>query len=1477
MLDFFIVLTAYVEVILANTADTDAVPNIKILRALRTFRALKVVQSVSSLQQVLESIVSAVPYLNNVAKLIVVVIILYGIIGVEFFAGVLQTECYWNDTDTAVDGRRCTLTLGNGGRECSEGQYCKSGVQNPNSGIMSFDNIAISMLTVFQCITLEGWTDVWYSINDVMGGKWSWLYFLTLTVLGSFFILNLVLGVLEGQFSKAGNRIKFQNKMKKKQVLIKIVKKKESIEEYKSWMEKCENADFLIHVAKKGGLVEESAEEQAMYGDGIEHPVKEAILDDADDTGKDRPPPRSICGDKIVHSNAFLGTIMFFVFANTVLMAADYAHQPDWWTQTLRYCNIGLVVIFTLELFFKLWALGSKLLWRTIFNRFDVLVVIISIIELAVVEAAGMPSLGLSVFRAVRLLRLLKYTNYWKPLRALVTKLTHNMGVIISLLVLVQLMIFIFALLGMQLFGGRVESRSHFNDFGSAYITIFQILTGENWNEVMNDTIVGCGGIESAKGSIASLYFVILILVGDFVILNVFLAIAVDCLDVVLEAIEEQRAERDDALADKEFLASQRKEEQRRVRVALGQEESREEDNDAPVINPEKLIPESSALFIFAPDNSFRIACNNFRNGRLFDPFILFCIAVSSICLAAEDATNPKAEINSILNYFDFAFLGIFAVEMLIKWISLGVIVHKGAYMRDPWNLLDMTAVVASLIAVILTATSDGSGGGSSAVRVLRVIRVLRPLRSVKRIPELQKVVQCLIAAVANITPVVILMVSSLFMFAVIGVSIFKGSFEHCDGDDFRYLNLTECTGDYMFEDNHTMMVAELASSSVDRSGSASGSASGSLDYMSDSALIGMSYGNHTIVNEFMNFDNVANGMLTLFAAATTEGWMATMFNLHDSVGEGATMVENNRVFGPTFYLVFFMLIVSFFMMNLFIGFVIVTYQAASEDEYQDCILDAGDRECVAYVLKAKPTKIWKPTADAGGIRQFCYKMTVSERFNSMVTFMIGLNLITLMMQKDGMSTEYAHILDIMNIIFTGVFIVEAIIKIIGLSFRGYISNRWNVFDFVIVVGSVLDVVFFYSSIKFSVLKLVRAFRLIKLLKNGDTETLLNTFFRSFKELPYVVMLVFLLFFIYAVVGMQIFGRVCMDVEMDGEDVVLIYGEDSSINEHANFTSLFRSLALLFRCATGENWQDVMRDLKLDPAKGECNEFPIDGESSTCGGSFAILYMLSFVLLGSFIVMNLFVAVIVDNFAFLTQDSAEIGANGLEEFSTMWSKYDSNCSGHITLPQLNSLLMELAPPFGLKGCPNFILRKKLGQVRCPIGVKIGTGTASTPEAFTVEFRSVFMGLVRLQKGGVNEDKEIEGEDGKMISSWKDMGDEQLKAVMYTYVSQDIKSLNEAIPSNPPVNACNINTLRSYYQVVRLQKWWRETVRKRRRAAGLDDFPEGFVPNQKHSIMRYTDSKCASSLCHILVPACMDSVHFLCLFRNVVYHRCLSFY
>ena len=202
ILDFSIVLIGLVAMIFEEYINVD----VKALRAFRVLRPLRLVSGVPSLQVVLTSILKALMPLFYIALLVLFVIIIYAIIGVELFRGKFRYTCMNSTTGHHFfdeEERHPCSTSPNYGFHCPNGTECvKNAWSGPSDGIVSFDNIALAGLTVFTCITLEGWTDVMYFVEDTMGNHWIWLYFVTLIIGGSFFVLNLVLGVLSGEFAK---------------------------------------------------------------------------------------------------------------------------------------------------------------------------------------------------------------------------------------------------------------------------------------------------------------------------------------------------------------------------------------------------------------------------------------------------------------------------------------------------------------------------------------------------------------------------------------------------------------------------------------------------------------------------------------------------------------------------------------------------------------------------------------------------------------------------------------------------------------------------------------------------------------------------------------------------------------------------------------------------------------------------------------------------------------------------------------------------------------------------------------------------------------------------------------------------------------------------------------------------------------------------------------------------------------------------
>nr|XP_040050759.1 calcium channel, voltage-dependent, N type, alpha 1B subunit, a isoform X20 [Gasterosteus aculeatus aculeatus] len=1616
VMDFVVVLTG----ILATVgADFD----LTTLRAVRVLRPLKLVSGIPSLQVVLKSIMKAMVPLLQIGLLLFFAILMFAIIGLDFYMGKFHRTCFRIDTDEQVADFPCGLEAP--ARTCANGTACREYWTGPNFGITNFDNILFAVLTVFQCITMEGWVDILYNANDASGNTWNWLYFIPLIIIGSFFMLNLVLGVLSGEFAKERERVEKRQeflKLRRQQQIereltgylewickaeeVMLAEEDQNAEEKSLdgvWYKKKRNSSVLKRTKKsKNDLINaEEGEDHFTDISSVGSPFARASLKCKNESSsyfrrKEKRIRFTI--RHLVKSQSFYWTVLCLVGLNTLCVAIVHYDQPEWLTFALYLAEFAFLGLFLAEMFIKMYGLGPQNYFHSSFNCFDFGVIIGSIFE--VIWAAIKPgaSFGISVLRALRLLRIFKVTKYWNSLRNLVVSLLNSMKSIISLLFLLFLFIVVFALLGMQLFGGQFNFEdetptTNFDTFPAAILTVFQILTGEDWNAVMYHGIESQGGVQ--RGMFSSIYFIVLTLFGNYTLLNVFLAIAVDNLanaqeltkdeeeqeeainkklalqkakevteasptsatNISIAAKDQQKSmktmsvweqrtkqlrrqnqascealyseleleerlrlssalhtrpdmkthldrplvvepregpfhaghkyhhhkpcmseagltatappppvprnhnchrERDADPArarqvtndntgtskdggphvhhrnskdpkgsfgnmrksegshrthnhqssvdhsgaggltrarehrhhshrqskagngtvnsgdradprsrHKDKLSSNRNgdrhckgdsgspgERRHRIQRSKGESVEGEESNERkkthnrdrfgdlsgksfafspqqdfkgcswPPDQPEdsdhqrgvrrtgqtsiQILPVTitspsgdppfiqttvlrstvnsfdcetmpmkesgskpilpySSMFIFGHTNPVRRLCHYIVTLRYFEMSILVVITMSSIALAAEDPVWTNAPRNNVLKYLDYVFTGVFTFEMVIKMVDLGLLLHPGAYFRDLWNILDFIVVSGALVAFAFSGTK---GKDISTIKSLRVLRVLRPLKTIKRLPKLKAVFDCVVNSLKNVLNILIVYILFMFIFAVIAVQLFKGKFFYCT-DESKGLE-KDCKGQF-------------------------------LDYDQDEvAAMPREWKKY----EF-HYDNVLWAFLTLFTVSTGEGWPTVLKHSVDATFEDTGPSPGYRIEMSIFYVVYFV-VFPFFFVNIFVALIIITFQEQGDKALSECSLEKNERACIDFAINARPLTRYMPQ-DKQSFQYKMWKFVVSPPFEYSIMIMIALNTIVLMMKFHGAPDFYEAMLKNLNIVFTTLFSLECILKIIAFGPLNYLRDAWNVFDFVTVLGSITDILVTEINttdklLNLSFLRLFRAARLIKLLRQGYTiRILLWTFVQSFKALPYVCLLIAMLFFIYAIIGMQVFGNIALN-------------EDTAINHHNNFRTFLQALMLLFRSATGEAWHEIM----LSCLSQRACDARSGSHGNECGSDFAYFYFVSFIFLCSFLMLNLFVAVIMDNFEYLTRDSSILGPHHLDEFIRVWAEYDPAACGRIKYLDMYQMLLHMSPPLGLgKKCPPRVAYKRLVKMNMPIA-----------DDNSVHFTSTLMALIR---------------------------------------------------------------------------------------------------------------------------------------------------
>ncbi|XP_027596365.2 voltage-dependent R-type calcium channel subunit alpha-1E isoform X7 [Pipra filicauda] len=761
------------------------------------------------------------------------------------------------------------------------------------------------------------------------------------------------------------------------------------------------------------------------------------------------------------------------------------------------------------------------------------------------------------------------------------------------------------------------------------------------------------------------------------------------------------------------------------------------------------MVPHSS-MFIFSTTNPVRRACHYIVNLRYFEMCILLVIAASSIALAAEDPVLTNSDRNKVLRYFDYVFTGVFTFEMVIKMIDQGLILQDGSYFRDLWNILDFIVVVGALVAFALAnALGTNKGRDIKTIKSLRVLRVLRPLKTIKRLPKLKAVFDCVVTSLKNVFNILIVYKLFMFIFAVIAVQLFKGKFFYCT--DSSKDTQKDCIGNYVDHEKNKM---EVKCREWKR-------------------------------HEF-HYDNIIWALLTLFTVSTGEGWPQVLQHSVDVTEEDRGPSRSNRMEMSIFYVVYFV-VFPFFFVNIFVALIIITFQEQGDKMMEECSLEKNERACIDFAISAKPLTRYMPQ-NRHTFQYRVWHFVVSPSFEYTIMAMIALNTVVLMMKYYSAPYTYELALKYLNIAFTMVFSLECVLKIIAFGFLNYFRDTWNIFDFITVIGSITEIILTdtklvnTSSFNMSFLKLFRAARLIKLLRQGYTiRILLWTFVQSFKALPYVCLLIAMLFFIYAIIGMQVFGNIKLD-------------EESHINRHNNFRSFLGSLMLLFRSATGEAWQEIM--LSCLEGKGcEPDTTATSGQSENerCGTDLAYVYFVSFIFFCSFLMLNLFVAVIMDNFEYLTRDSSILGPHHLDEFVRIWAEYDRAACGRIHYTEMYEMLTLMSPPLGLgKRCPSKVAYKRLVLMNMPVA-----------EDMTVHFTSTLMALIRtaldikIAKGGAD---------------WQQLDSELQKEILtiWPHLSQKMLDLLVPMPKTSDL------TVGKIYAAMMIMDYYKQSKAKKQR-------------------------------------------------------------
>ena len=379
------------------------------------------------------------------------------------------------------------------------------------------------------------------------------------------------------------------------------------------------------------------------------------------------------------------------------------------------------------------------------------------------------------------------------------------------------------------------------------------------------------------------------------------------------------------------------------------------------------------------------------------------------------------------------------------------------------------------------------------------------------------------------------------------------------------------------------------------------------------------------------------------------------------------------------FYFVIFMIVGNFFFLNFFVGVIFLNFEEAQKEEKESFFLNDKQLKWIdmmKMIVSAKPDleTIYIPKNKC---RKLLHYIVISNYFDVFIMVWIVLNMCQMAIDYEGASVTYELALYYINLWFTSIFTVEWILKLTAFGLN-YFTVTWNNFDFFVVLSSLIEILL--SSLSSSslsmlrvgpqlarVLRVLRVSRILRLInKYQGLQTLIQTITFSISSLFNVFILLFLVYFIYAVLGVFLFSNIK-------------YG--TVIWDYRNFHDFGQALLLLVVICTGEDWNYVMNDWS--------RTLPDWVPGETCGLYYAPLYFTSYVMIVSFVLLNLFVLIILqqfDKYYFPDDNVLQNFKDNLEAFKTNWSAFAQEYNGvKIKDHWLVDFFYSLSPPLGFKG------------------------------------------------------------------------------------------------------------------------------------------------------------------------------------------------
>ncbi|KAL4840757.1 hypothetical protein H8958_009071 [Nasalis larvatus] len=929
--------------------------------------------------------------------------------------------------------------------------------------------------------------------------------------------------------------------------------------------------------------------------------------------------------------------ITICIVLNTLFMAMEHYPMTDHFNNVLTVGNLVFTGIFTAEMFLKIIAMDPYYYFQEGWNIFDGFIVTLSLVELGLANVEG-----LSVLRSFRLLRVFKLAKSWPTLNMLIKIIGNSVGALGNLTLVLAIIVFIFAVVGMQLFGKSYKDcvckiasdcqlpRWHMNDFFHSFLIVFRVLCGE-WIETMWDCM------EVAGQAMCLTVFMMVMVIGNLVVLNLFLALLLSSFSA------DNLAATDD---DNEMNNLQIAVDRMHKGVAYVKRKIYEFIQQS-FIRKQKILDEIKPLDDLNNKKDSCMSNHTTEIGKDLD----YLKDVNGTTSGIGTGSSVEKYIIDESDYMSF-----------INNPSLTVTVPIAVGESDFENLNTEDFSSESDLEESKEKLNESSSSSEGSTVDIGAPAEEQPVVE----PE------------ETLEPEACFTEGCVQRFKCCQINVEEGRGK-------QWWNLRR-TCFRIVEHNwfETFIVFMILLSS------------GALVSLVSLTANALGYSELGAIKSLRTL----RALRPLRALSRFEGMRVVVNALLGAIPS----IMNVLLVCLIFWLIF-----SIMGVNLFAGKFYHCINTTTGDRFD--IEDVNNHTDCLKLIERNETARWKnvkvnfdnvgfgylsllQVATFKGWMDIMYAAVDSRNnkfqgmvfdfvtrqvFDISIMILICLNMVTMMVETDDQSEYVTTILSRINLVFIVLFTGECVLKLISLR-HYYFTIGWNIFDFVVVILSIVGMFlaeliekYFVSPTLFRVIRLARIGRILRLIKGAKgIRTLLFALMMSLPALFNIGLLLFLVMFIYAIFGMSNFAYVKREVGID---------------DMFNFETFGNSMICLFQITTSAGWDGLLAPI-LNSKPPDCDPNKVNPGSSVkgdCGNpSVGIFFFVSYIIISFLVVVNMYIAVILENFSVATEESAEpLSEDDFEMFYEVWEKFDPDATQFMEFEKLSQFAAALEPPLNL--------------------------------------------------------------------------------------------------------------------------------------------------------------------------------------------------